>query len=244
MSDAWQIATIADSVARISAVSRNGDLSQRVEHLNRWRVRDVVAHLGGVHRWATRILTERSMAGPGFKKSPLDGIELCEWFDEGAQLLLETLRGTELSAPCPNFNPGSASTVEWWARRQAHEATVHRWDVESAQDCLSSIAPSVAADGVDEFLDVFVRTRGKQTLASTLIVETTQPGRTWTLTPGKKQGRIDVTLGAPDHQSEPRTVVSGKPDALLLALWGRLSATQAELSIDGDHTAAAALLTL
>ena len=162
--DGWQLDAVEAAVTRISELARSSDLAEPVPHLNRWKVRDVVAHLGGVHRWAIRIVTDRSMAGPGFKKSTLDGRELCNWFDSGADELLALLRATPLDDPCPNFNPGSDGHVEFWARRQAHEATVHRWDVEKALGCTTVIDPALAADGIDEFLDVFVRTRGKQTL--------------------------------------------------------------------------------
>lgn len=229
---------------RISELARGTDLAEPVRHLGRWRIRDVVAHLGGVHRWTTRIVTERSMAGPGFKKSKLDGTDLCDWFDAGAQDLLAVLRSANFTDVCPNFNPGSEPTVAWWARRQAHETTVHRWDVEKALDCTKRIEPSIAVDGVDEFLDVFVRTRGKQTLASPLILRTTRPQRAWTLMPANRSGRIDVFTGDDNDSTAAVGDVTGPPEGLLLALWGRCSATEAGLTITGDPIAAASLLRL
>lgn len=239
----WQISALADAVNRISELARQGQLAEPVAHLPRWKVRDVVAHLGGVHRWATRIVAKRSMAGPGFKKSKLDGDELCDWFDEGVEALLDMLTSTGLDEPCPNFNPGSVGTVAWWARRQAHESTVHRWDVEQALGSTTAIPAPIAADAIDEFLDVFVRTRGKQTLTSPLVLATTRPARTWTLTPAEKPGRIDVAAGTLDLDV-PAATVSGKPEALLLALWGRQSATDAGLTIDGEAATAEHLMAI
>lgn len=241
-SEPWEITAVNESAARIAELARTADLDTPVEHLNRWKVRDVVAHLGGVHRWATRVVQKRSMSGPGFTKSKLDGDELCDWFSAGAELLVEELRNTDLAEPCPNFNPGSERTVGWWARRQAHETIVHRWDVEKALRCTTAMDAKAAVDGVDEFLDVFVRTRGKQTLTSTMTLRTTRPRRTWRLSPADKPGRIDVAVGQPDPPAPGLTEVSGKPEALLLALWGRLSATEARLKIDGDPATAAHLL--
>ena len=160
---------IESAAAWLSAVARAHDLSTPVPNLGRWKIKDVVAHLGGVHEWANRILTTRSMDGPGFRKSKLTGDELCDWFDGGAATLVETIRGIGADEECPNFNPGSPSAAGWWFRRQLHETVVHRWDVEAAADDTTPIEPAVAADGVDEFLDVFVRTRGKQTLSLSLI---------------------------------------------------------------------------
>lgn len=177
---------IATESARILDLGRTHDLSEPVPHLGRWKARDVIAHLGGVHRWATSVLIERSMAVAGFRKSMLEGAALCDWFEDGARLLVATMRSTEADAACPNFNPGSPSTVAWWIRRQLHETTVHRWDVESAFGATSPIDPSIAADGIDEFFDTFVRGRGKHGLDSTARFETTRPKHRWTLRPAAK----------------------------------------------------------
>ena len=227
--------------ARVSQLLRAHELSTPAVGLGRWKVRDIAAHLGGVHRWATRIVSTRSQAGPSFTKSKLDGTELCDWFDEGITELLAVFANNDVDAACPNFNPGSAKTVGWWLRRQLHETTVHRWDVERALGCVSQIDDAVAADGVDEFLDVFVRTRGKQTLASTLVLHEAQ-GQSWTLQPAKKPGRIDVLAGA--DANAPVTVVSGSSGQLLLALWGRLTISETDLVVTGDGHVAASLFAL
>jgi hypothetical protein len=111
-------AMIASPAQRLSELFRSRDLSTPIPHLSRWKVRDLAAHFGGVHRWATRIVTARSMDGPSFKKSKLDGVELCDWFDAGVSDLLATIGVNEATDPCPNFNQGSMKTVAWWTRRQ------------------------------------------------------------------------------------------------------------------------------
>lgn len=102
---------VATEAARISGLGRSCDLTTPVGHLGRWKIRDVVAHLGGVHRWATRIITTRSTDGPSFTKSKLDGPKPCDWFDDGAEALLEAFRANDRDEACPNFNPGSANTI-------------------------------------------------------------------------------------------------------------------------------------
>ncbi len=225
----------------ISRIVRSCDLTTPVGHLGRWKVRDVVAHLGGVHRWATRIVASRSIDGPSFTKSKLDGPELCDWFDAGTEMLLETFGATDRESACPNFNPGSANTVAWWVRRQMHETTVHRWDIERALDCTTAIAPAVAADGIDEFLDVFIRTRGKQTLNAPLRLSSTDPPRSWTLTPAEKPGRIDIDIDI-DGAADPDAELTGLPEDLLLLLWGRLSLVETNLRITGDVRTARSLV--
>lgn len=232
------LAKLEESAARISELIHGQELSTPVPRLGRWKIRDVVAHLGGVHRWATRIVEARSMDGPGFTKSKLDGTELCHWFDEGAGRLLDALRSNPPTDPCPNFNPGSDPTVSWWVRRQLHETTVHRWDVERAVAQLTSIDAEVAADGVDEYLDVFVRTRGKQTLTAPLVLASTEPVRSWSLTPADRPGRVDI---APGRLDEITDEIAGSPQDLLLLAWGRLALTETDLTVTGSADVARSL---
>ena len=232
------VATIEESAARISELSRGHDLATPVPRLGRWKIRDVVAHLGGVHRWATRIVENKSMDGPGFTKSKLDGTELCDWFDQGASQLLDVLASNPLTSACPNFNPGSDRTVLWWARRQLHETAVHRWDIERSVDERTPIEPHVAADGVDEYLDVFVRTRGKQTLIAPLTLTSTDPAESWSLTPAARPGRIDIATG---RLTDTADEIAGPPRDLLLFLWGRLTLPETDLTIHGSSEVAGSL---
>ena len=179
-----------------------------------------------------------SSSRPGFRKSKLDASELCDWFDEGAEELADVLASNPPDAACPNFNPGSDSTVHFWARRQLHETTVHRWDVECAVDAVTPIPPDVAADGVDEYLDVFVRTRGKQTLIAPLTLTSVRPARSWSLTPSTRPGRVDVAAGRPTDTPDE---IVGPPQDLLLLLWGRRPLAATELTVSGSPDVAASL---
>lgn len=222
---------IDEAARRTSTLARANDLSTPAARLGRWKVRDVVAHLGGVHRWAERIVANRSMAGPGFTKSKLDGSALCDWFDEGAAALTATLSSVVLDEACPNFSPGSSKTVGWWLRRQVHETTVHRWDVERALGEVTPIDRDVAADGIDEYLDTFVRPRGKHTLSAPLGLTTTDPDRSWTLRPANAPGRVEMLAGP---AGTPTARLTGAPDDVLLVLWNRLTVDEAALTVAGD----------
>ena len=84
-----------------------------------------------------------------------DSPEFVEWFRSGTASLLDQLSSVPSEDECWSwFEPGSS--VGWWARRMALEAVVHRSDVDAAQGREFSVAAEVAADGIDEFLDVFV----------------------------------------------------------------------------------------
>ncbi len=223
------VAALRAEVEGLRSLVGQADLEAPVPALGRWRVRDVIAHLGGVHRWATRVVGERSIAGPGFKKSKLVGDELVSWFREGLDPLIEALDVDPLES-CPNFNPGSPSTMDFWQRRQLHETTVHRWDIERGAGVDGRLDTTVASDAVDEFLDVFVRTRGKQTLSGPLALLATDTGDRWLLVPDpERPGRVHVEPGGGGP-----TTLSGPADRLLLHCWGRLGLGEAALDVSGD----------
>ncbi|MFT7473673.1 MAG: hypothetical protein ACI81L_000588 [Verrucomicrobiales bacterium] len=231
-----ELGEITSAAERISGLFRSRDLATPIAHLGEWNLRDLADHLGGVHRWAARIINERSMDGPSSAWSKLDGTDLCDWFDSGVEDLVEAFRTNPQGDPCPNFNSGSVKTVAWWSRRQMHETTVHRWDAEHALECSEPIARDVAVDGIDEYLDVFVRTRGKQTLIAPLVLTSSRPSRSWTLTPAVKPGRLDIAEG---RSVDVVDELAGEPDKLLLALWGRSTVSEAGLVVSGDPNVAA-----
>jgi uncharacterized protein (TIGR03083 family) len=106
-----------------------------------WRVRDLLRHTGTVHRWATAFVAE-GLAAPRPADDPpgLDGAPLLTWFREGHQRLVDTLADAAPDVRCWHFLP-APSPLAFWARRQAHETTVHRLDAASTSCC----APSTPA---------------------------------------------------------------------------------------------------
>lgn len=221
---------------RMSVLARHGDLTTPAIGLGRWSARDIVAHVGGIHRWAARIVRTRSMEGASSTRSRLDGAALCDWFDEGRLDLADVLAATDPEARCPNFNPGSRSIAGFWHRRQAHETTVHRWDLERALGATSPIDVDLATDGVEEYLDVFVRGRGTQTLLAPLVLTAVDHDRSWTVRPSARPGRVDVEAGA---ARDVATVLAGPAPTLLLHLWGRVPIDADGLSVTGDGAVAA-----
>lgn len=235
------VAEVAAQGARLAEVARTGPPDARVPHLLRWRLADVVAHLGGVHRWAAGIVASRQWDGRGHHRGRATGAALVDWYTEGLAGLVTTLAAADPAQPCPGFGPGRG-TVGFWVRRQVHETAVHRWDAEAAAGCPTAIPADLAADGVDEALGVF-RCRGTaNTLAVPLALVAADAGRSW---------RVGPVPGAPgrlEHRAvdgvpgDAAAVVVAPAHDLLLCVWGRLATTAPGVRADGDPAAVRAFL--
>jgi len=122
-----------------------------------WSVTDLLWHLAEVqHHWA-------QVAGSGVAGDDVvppdrsdDPAELRALVATAGTELLRALSGRDPATPCWSWHP-EGGTLGWVARRQAHEALVHRVDAELAAG-LDVRPPSVelAEDGIDEVLTVFV----------------------------------------------------------------------------------------
>ncbi|WP_353940760.1 maleylpyruvate isomerase family mycothiol-dependent enzyme [Streptomyces sp. HUAS MG91] len=191
-----------------------------------WRIRDLVRHQGAVHRWATGFLTDAVTARRPMPDVPpgLDGDGLLAWYREGHRRLVDTLTAAPLDLECFAFLP-APSPLAFWARRQAHETTVHRVDAESAlerpdQDAYGPVTEEFAVDGIDELLSGFharSRSRVRSDTPRLLRVRATDADAVWT---------VRITQDPPTAErgavGDAECEVSGPAARLYLALWNRL----------------------
>jgi uncharacterized protein (TIGR03083 family) len=225
---ASSIAAITNGAAALQRAGRI-DLSAPVPSCPGWTVTDVVAHVGGVHRWAASIV--RSGVRSDFP-SP-DGTDLLQWCAAGTTELVAALEAADPDANVWTF--GLPRSVRFWLRRQALETTLHAWDAGNAVGDALTIDAELAADGLDEFLD-FVP-RGLQREPGSWSGETVHVHRT------DGPGEWLVTLGPSGAGTVER--VHGKGDVAVrggsadLWLWATNRAVSDRLEVLGD----AALLT-
>lgn len=210
----YYLSVIAEEASHIQRDSSTRPPRCAVPHIPRWTVEHVVAHLGGMHRWAENIVATRHYDGTGHRRGTDRGEALLAWFEEGVEKLIATLSQAEEAEKCGNFSPGSLGTVGFWHRRQAHETTMHRWDVEAAVGGHEPIDAGFATDGVDELFHIFTRTRGKQVLDAPVRIATSNTGSSWVLAPAHKPGRVDLV----DDPGEVVATLSGPAERMLLAL--------------------------
>ena len=199
-----------------------------------WDVTDLVVHQGMVHRWAAANLRgERDHDTAASQSEGRAAARLLDWFADGLTALVDTLRSTPEDAEAMVFLKDAPPPRRFWARRQAHETTIHgadavaaalgRWPVAADVD----VAPALAADGIDELLTGFI-TRGKGRLhapePATVVVRTDDTGHAWTLRIG--DGPVVTTPGGTDR---PAAVLSGTAVQVYLSLWNRAD----ELTVEG-----------
>jgi uncharacterized protein (TIGR03083 family) len=207
-----------------------------------WAVRDLVAHQGMVHRWATALVR----GGPGatgdvdpdaLVREGLGSADPLGWLDDGARDLLAALALTpddpERRFFLPDAPPGKAA----WARRQCHETTVHAVDAMAAarggapRADETWLRPELAHDGVDELLLGFVPRR-RVALRSAepylVVVRSTDTAGVWTMQVGSDP--VVTTVGEPPDAPDPThtgpadrpvVTVSGRAAELYLGLWNR-----------------------
>ena len=152
------LSIISDEASRIMSAYEL-DRRAAIPWSDRWTVATVTRHVAGTHHVVADVIRGRPDADFGLfadlQTPPKDSPEFTDWSRSGTASLLQQLSSVPADAECWSwFEPGRR--VGWWARRMAHETVVHRTDTDAAQGREFPVAADVAADGVDEYLDVFV----------------------------------------------------------------------------------------
>jgi uncharacterized protein (TIGR03083 family) len=220
-------------VEHIAALRREGgllaqaaagtDLAAAVPTCPGWRLRDLLRHIGGVHRWAAAHVAESRaqqlsqeeaaevMAPPG------DDHTLLDWVRAGHARLVQVLETASPEVSCWTFL-AAPSPLAFWARRQAHETAIHRVDAESPGAAITGFPPGFAADGIDELLSCFITRPGGRLRADpprTLHVGATDAGADWLVRIGPERRVVSREAGGADCS------VRGPAAALYLLLWNR-----------------------
>ena len=148
------------------AAARSAGVHAPVPSCPGWEVRDLLAHIGFVHRWAARYVAEgltEMVEEPDEAEmvpaAPSDDT-IISWVADGHAALVEVLSSAPPDVQCWTFLP-APSPLAFWARRQAHETAVHRVDAElAAGGPPTPVDPAFAVDGTDEvLLGFFARPR-------------------------------------------------------------------------------------
>ncbi len=220
--------------ARFREVLTDCDPATQVPSCPAWDAADLLWHLTGVQRFWAHVVVQRPAAPSeqeGSGPRPASYAELLEAFDAASASLASAL---EAAGPAePAWTWSDEQTVGFTFRRQALEALVHRIDAELTAGVSSPIDALLAADGVDEVLDVMYGGCPPWGTFSPLphhlrvdMIDVDQ--EVWvqfghfdgTDPDGVEHHEDDINV-VPDPGTEPDAVVSGTADVLLTRLWRR-----------------------
>ena len=232
---------------RFREVLATCDPSARVPTCPDWDAADLLWHLTTVqHFWAT-IISGRP-AGPvedDAPERPTSYDELLAAFDTHSAALVEALGAADPAEAAWSW--ADEQTVGFSFRRQAHEALIHRLDAELTVGAVSPLDRSLAADGVDEVLDVMfggtpswgefagLPQHVRVDLSDTGEQLWVQLGRFTGTDPddGVEHDLDDISV-VEDPGVEADAVLSGPAGALDAWLWRR--GDDSELSVSGDRS--------
>ena len=229
-----------------------------------WQVRDLVRHQAYVHDWAARHVRDRSpeliddgITEPDIlSRGPADA-GLIAAYRDGHAALVATLRDADPDLECATFMP-APSPLAFWARRQAHETAIHRYDAQSAAVVgpprpADAFDPPFAADGVDELIMGFAARRryrpraagdggdgGGGDGARSLAVRAQDAAGGWHVR--LDDGAVGPPVSRLDGRDDPAAdcTLHGPAAGLYAFLWNRSDAARAGLTITGrPHVLAA-----
>jgi uncharacterized protein (TIGR03083 family) len=230
------LAAIREHANRLGAAALAAGLHADTTTCPGWAIRDLVAHIGGVHRWAAGNVAKGKVTDDetaAMFAAPADP-ELLLWYADGYAALVSTLSEASANTACYTFLPNIASPLEFWARRQAHETAIHRVDAESSLGTVPHFETTFAVDGLDELINGFTARAGGRLRADppvTLMIAPSDAPACWRVRIGP-EGRDVTTSGAATGEAD--LTVRGPAADLYLLLWNRAGADRVELDGDGS----------
>lgn len=222
------------SGARLADLAAGAGLDAPVPTCPDWMTRDLVAHQAMVHRWAAaHVRGDDPDAVAGEAEILASADDLVAYYRDGLLALVDAFRKAPPDIEAATFLNDAPPPRDFWARRQAHETTIHMVDALAASlgrvptAAEVGVSPAIAVDGIDELLQGFM-TRGRSKLYDgtdfTIAVAPTDFERRWVVNVAE---RLTVEPGdAPADGAD--AAITGTACAIYVALWNR-----------GDEVAAA-----
>ncbi len=191
-----------------------------------WTIDELVAHQGTVHRWAAANLRgDDANALPSQTTSLAEQSEILSWYRSGLRSLLAVFDEVEDDLEAMVFLHDAPAARPFWARRQAHETTIHAVDALAAvlgrfpTSEEADVGGDLAVDGIDELLCGFVPRPGGKVRSDepfTVAVRPTDADRSWVLTISTDPVVVEL-----DVERATDATFSGTAAQLYLGLWNR-----------------------
>jgi uncharacterized protein (TIGR03083 family) len=218
------VAFVRSEGEAIVSASRQG-VDAPVPTCGDWTVADLCRHVGRVYAYVAHIVEHRLTSASDVRPDPEDGADPVEWVAETLDDLVAALGGCDADTPMWNWSP-EPHVAAFWARRMAHESAVHRFDAQRAHGVAQPVDADLAADGLDELVDVLLpRVAARDSLsppAATFVFESVEDGAWRVRTDEGGVSRADV-------DAVPDVTARGTTSALLLAAYNRVPWTSLEV---------------
>lgn len=235
------VAVVRAEAQRFAAIAAQADLATSVTSCGDWTLRDLIRHVGFVHRWATSAMMTGDAPDRGSIAMPANDEQtsIAAWFSDGAETLVSTLTGLDPTASTWHpFPPPATNAV--WLRRMAHETMIHRTDAELALGEAPMVEPEIASDGIDEYLSLtlpHLLASGRAKLPNGSIhLHCTDVSGEWLVVD-------DNGLALRREHAKGDAAVRGPAAAILADLWGRRGRL-GEVEVVGDAAVAEAWLAI
>ena len=236
---------IRDESQKFRDVLADCDPAVPVPTCPEWRADDLLWHLGEVQHWWTWMVRHRPKGPDGYPEPerPNDHAALLSFYDEQYAALVGALADADPAEPAWTWHPDHKD-VAFIFRRQAHEALIHRRAAELAAHTISPVPADLAADGVDEVLDVMyggcppwgdfsgLPHYLRLDLTDTVDTVWVQLGRFHGTDPEGIVHDEDDLHVVSDPGVEPDAVISGTAEALDARLWRRADGSDIHLAGD------------
>jgi uncharacterized protein (TIGR03083 family) len=224
------IDTIAAESRHLSDAVESLDLEARVPSCPEWSVRDLAHHIGEVQwYWGENVRAHNADERSGAELTALpEDSDLLSWLGWCTYSLLGALREAGRDAPCWAWWP-SPHTSGAVGRHQAQEAAVHRWDAEGVTGRSAPLPPSLASDGVPEFVEIMIGS-DLSVLPGAVTLTAVDTGASWRV------------AGAAAESSHRVSELRASASDLVLMLYRRLPVP--DEAVEGDPMLVAALLSL
>ena len=234
------LAADSEAIAQLA----EGGLDRPVPACPDWKVADLLGHVGGIYSWV-KLIVEAAGARPeqARDQAPDDPDALIDWYREKRDAVVDILSSHDPADPAWFFMPAGDQNVGYWRRRQALETAIHLYDAGAAAGQPASIAPDLAADGVDEMLVTFLGSvlsfKPVPGLAGTLHVHCTDEdlgtGGEWVV-----DFSGDALEVRRDH-AKADVAVRGLASDLFLWVWNRIPLDSPSLEVFGRRDVAEAM---
>jgi uncharacterized protein (TIGR03083 family) len=154
--------------------------------------------------------------------------ERVEWFAAGVDPLADTLLAAGPAVEVWTWTDDHTSG--FWARRQANETAVHRWDAQLAAGTPAPLERELAVDGIDEYLMMLPQWRGVDALrelTGTVHLHCTDGEGEWLV-------QLDQGVTITREHAKGDVAARGAASDLMLLVSGRVDPSAVEVFGDAE----------